>query len=72
MRVLLAIVVLAALGWSGFWYWNASARDRALTNWLEERRALNLKLGGNDDAFMTMLVYLTLINALPAAQEGRT
>ena len=39
MRVLLAIVVLAALGWSGFWYWNASARDRALTNWLEERRA---------------------------------
>lgn len=39
MRVLLAIVVLAALAWSGFWYWNASARDRALTNWLEERRA---------------------------------
>ncbi len=39
MRVLLAIVVLAALGWSGFWYWNASTRDRALTSWLEERRA---------------------------------
>lgn len=39
MRVLLAIVVLAALGWSGYWYWNASARDRALTGWLEERRA---------------------------------
>jgi hypothetical protein len=39
MRALLAIVVLAALGWSGFWYWNASMRDRALTGWLEERRA---------------------------------
>ena len=39
MRVLLAIVVLAGLGWSGFWFWNASTRDRALTNWLEERRA---------------------------------
>ncbi len=39
MRALLAIVVLAALGWGGFWYWNASMRDRALTNWLEERRA---------------------------------
>lgn len=39
MRVLLAIVVLTALGWSGFWYWNASMRERALTGWLEERRA---------------------------------
>ena len=39
MRALLAIVVLAALGWGGFWFWNASMRDRALTGWLEERRA---------------------------------
>ncbi|TPE53724.1 DUF2125 domain-containing protein [Amaricoccus solimangrovi] len=39
MRVLLAIVVLAALGWGGFWYWNASMRERALSQWLEERRA---------------------------------
>ena len=39
MRVLLAIVVLVALGWSGFWFWNASMRERALTGWLEERRA---------------------------------
>lgn len=39
MRVLLAIVVLAALGWSGFWFWNASMRERALAGWLEERRA---------------------------------
>ena len=39
MRVLLAIVILAALGWSGFWWFNASARERALTDWLAERRA---------------------------------
>ena len=39
MRVLLAIVVLAGLGWSGFWFWNASLRERALAGWLEERRA---------------------------------
>lgn len=39
MRTLLAIVVLAALGWSGFWYWNATTRDDALTGWLAERRA---------------------------------
>jgi hypothetical protein len=39
MRTLLAIVILAALGWSGWWYLQASLRDRALTAWLEERRA---------------------------------
>lgn len=38
MRALLAIVILAALGWSGFWYVQATARDRAMTGWLEERR----------------------------------
>lgn len=38
MRILLAIVVLLALGWSGFWFWNASLRERALTGWLEQRR----------------------------------
>ena len=39
MRILLAIVILAAAGWSGFWWFNASSRERALTRWLEERRA---------------------------------
>lgn len=39
MRILLAIVILAAAGWSGFWWFNASTRERALARWLEERRA---------------------------------
>jgi hypothetical protein len=39
MRTLFAIVVLAALGWSGWWYWAASLREAALTGWLDERRA---------------------------------
>ncbi len=39
MRRLFAIVVLAALGWSGWWYWSASMREAALTAWLDERRA---------------------------------
>jgi hypothetical protein len=39
MRVLLAIVILAAAGWSGWWYVGATARDRAITGWLAERRA---------------------------------
>ena len=39
MRTLLAIVILAALGWSGWWFVQSTARDRAMTGWLEERRA---------------------------------
>lgn len=38
MRKLLAIIILAALGWSGYWYVGASARKEALISWLEERR----------------------------------
>jgi hypothetical protein len=39
MRTLLAIVILAALGWSGWWWFNASTRERALMEWLAARRA---------------------------------
>lgn len=39
MRTLLAIVILAALAWGGWWFFQSSMRDRALTAWLEERRA---------------------------------
>jgi hypothetical protein len=39
MRTLLAIVVLAALGWSAWWWFNASMRERALERWLADRRA---------------------------------
>ena len=39
MRILLAIVIAAALAWSGFWYWQANLRDRAVTHWLAERAA---------------------------------
>lgn len=39
MRVLLAIVILAAAGWSGWWYFGATAHERAVTRWLDERRA---------------------------------
>ena len=35
MRTLLAIVILAVLGWTGWWWFVSSARDRALTGWLD-------------------------------------
>lgn len=38
MRFLLAIVILAALGWSGWWYLHATAREAAVTDWLAARR----------------------------------
>ncbi len=39
MRILIAIVLLVASGWSGWWYWNATMRERAVTEWLADRRA---------------------------------
>lgn len=42
MRGILAIVgvvVVAALVWTGVWFWQASLRDRAITEWLAGRRA---------------------------------
>lgn len=42
MRAILtitAVVVVAALAWSGFWFWQVSVRERAIEDWLAERRA---------------------------------
>jgi hypothetical protein len=39
MRTLLAIVILAALGWSGYWWFSATTRENALESWLAGRRA---------------------------------
>jgi hypothetical protein len=39
MKRLLAIVILAALAWSGYWVFMAETRERLLEGWLAERRA---------------------------------
>jgi len=39
MRTLLAIVILAALAWAGWWFLQSTARDRAMEAWLADRRA---------------------------------
>jgi len=39
MRILLAIIVLAALGWSGYWLFGKLAMERGLRGWLEARAA---------------------------------
>lgn len=38
-RILAAAVAIAVAGWSGWWFVGAAAHDRALTGWLEDRRA---------------------------------
>jgi hypothetical protein len=39
MKKLIAIVILAALAWSGYWLFMANMRKGALEGWLAERRA---------------------------------
>lgn len=39
MRILVAVVVLAALGWSGFWWVSSSTVERNLRAWVEARAA---------------------------------
>ncbi|MEM8572244.1 MAG: DUF2125 domain-containing protein [Pseudomonadota bacterium] len=38
MKKLLAIVILAGLAWSGYWWFMADLRSKALNGWLAERR----------------------------------
>lgn len=38
MRILLVVVVLAALGWGGYWFVGAQAVERGLSAWIEDRR----------------------------------
>lgn len=37
MKRLTILVILAALAWSGYWYWNASTQKSAIANWFDAR-----------------------------------
>ena len=39
MRIIIAIIALAALAWTGWWFFIANAKEAALNAWLAERRA---------------------------------
>lgn len=39
MRILLAVILLAALGWSAYWWLGKSALERSLAAWFEARAA---------------------------------
>ncbi len=38
MRILTAVVIIAALAWGGYWYVGASAVENGLRSWIEQRR----------------------------------
>lgn len=38
MRILIAIIVIVAAAWGGFWVYQSQVRDKALRTWMQERR----------------------------------
>lgn len=67
MRKLIAIVVIAALGWSGWWFFGAAAVERVMTNALAARQAegwvadySDLKTRGFPNRFDTTITDLEL------------
>ncbi|MWD26651.1 DUF2125 domain-containing protein [Aquicoccus sp. SCR17] len=39
MRTLLIAILVAAAAWAGWWFWASSARETAVNEWFEDRRA---------------------------------
>lgn len=39
MRSLIAVIIVAALVWSGYWFWGASTRENAVNDWIAARQA---------------------------------
>lgn len=48
MRFLLIAVVVAALGWSGYWFFGARSTERGLEDWLVAREAEGWAVGAAD------------------------
>lgn len=48
MRFLLVAVVVAALGWSAYWFFGARGTEQALRNWLELREAEGWVVSASD------------------------
>jgi len=42
MKRLMLLVIVAALGWSGYWFWTANAQKAAITAWFQDRDAAGM------------------------------
>ena len=64
MRFLLGLIVVAALGWSAYWFVGAIALERAMVGWMDDRRsegwqadAGTVETQGFPSRFDTCLLY---------------
>ena len=69
MRIILAIVTLAVVGWTGWWFLIATAKERAIEAWLAARREVGwvaeasvVSVGGFPYRIDTTLTGLELSN----------
>ena len=67
MRTLVILIVVAALGWSGWWWLGATGHEKAVDLWLEDRRAAgwvaeysDLTVTGYPNRIDTMITGLDL------------
>ncbi len=73
MRTLLILVILGALGWSGYWWAGATAQRTAIGMWLEDRRAAgwvadssSVTVRGYPNRFDTIVQNLSLADPVSA------
>ena len=69
MRILLAAILVAALGWSAYWWVGARAVDREIVTWLDQRHQSgwvanysDLETAGFPNRFDTTLTDLELVD----------
>lgn len=67
MRTLFFVVMIAALGWSGYWFAGSQGKEAALTAWLDDRRSqgwvadtADLTVSGFPNRFDTTITELHL------------
>lgn len=69
MRALLAVIVIAAVGWAGYWWLGASAAQSGFSAWFEARRAggwvadtSDISVRGFPNRFDTTFTDITLVD----------
>ncbi len=69
MRTIFGVLIIASLGWFGYWFIGSSAHEAAATSWLEERREkgwvanyTDLSVKGFPNRFDTAITDLELVN----------
>ncbi len=64
IRLLLGVLVVASLGWSGYWWVGATAKKTAIQAWLDrpEATAADVRVTGFPNRFDTVMTDLALVD----------